>query len=430
MAYIKTNFDRTQMSFYVDTLDEMIGKENAVRFIDMFVDSLELAELGFKFTNSNSEGQAPFNPADMLKIYIYSYNNKIRSSRRIMRECSRNIELMWLVNKLIPDFRSIARFRADNAAAIKNVFKQLVKFCDDAGIISHETYALDGTKIRAVNSKDKNFTENKLNKRLEMINENLGKYNSLLETADMEETPENELTKEQLQRKIAEIEERKAKYEGYLKQIQDGEITQISETDPESRRMKMSNGGFNVAYNVQAIADEKSHIITEFEVVSEGTDHDQLAEMTEKAKELVREKSIEILADDGYASEKEVKKTIENGDIPNVPTPKKGFFSFEFDNTTEFGVSINNGILPKFLDRSEFSIEDGKLIFKPDKNAYKRRKCIIEHPFGTVKYWNDGSFTLLKGRTKVAADLALQFISYNLKRLLNIKGIEAAMQLG
>jgi hypothetical protein len=336
---------------------------------------------------------------------------------------------MWLVNKLIPDFRSIARFRADNADAIKKVFKQLVSFCDEAGIISHKTFAIDGTKIRAVNSKEKNFTEKKLNQRLEMLNANLEKYNNELDAADTDETPEAELTKEQLQGKIAEIEERKAKYEGYLKRIKEGEVKQISETDPESRRMKMPNGGFNVAYNVQAVADSESHIIVDFEVTSDGTDKNQLANMTKKAKEAVGEEHIEILADDGFANQEEIKKTIENGDIPNVPAPKKGFFELEFDDSTEVGKSINNGILPDFMQIDGFSINNNKLIFIPDKSAYKRRKCIIEHPFGTVKYWNDGSYTLLKGRAKATADLALQFLSYNMKRLLNIKGIEAIMQM-
>lgn len=429
MAYIKTEFNRYQFSFYSETLDNMIDSNNIIRFIDIFVDGLDLGKLGFEFTNSCVEGQPPFDPADMLKIYIYSYNNKIRSSRRIMQECTRNIELMWLVNALIPDFRSIARFRTHNALAIKNVFKELVKFCDKIGVISHSTFAIDGTKIRAVNSKDKNFTEKKLTKRLEMINEKLAQYNAELDLTDIDETPEDELSKEQLQAKIAEIKERKAKYEGYLKQITDGETTQVSETDPESRRMKTANSGFNVAYNVQAVADEKSHIVTDFEVTNDCTDIKQLSNMTQKAKEAVCESNIEVLADSGYASEKEVKKTIENGDIPNVPAPKEGFFELEFDSSSEVGRSINSGVLPEFLRRKEFSIEKGKLIFTPDKNSYKRRKCIIEHPFGTVKYWNDGSYTLLKSRVKVTADLALQFFSYNLKRLVNIKGMQEIMQM-
>ena len=427
MAYIKTGFDRNQVT--LESLDDKIEPNNPVRFIDIFVDSLDLVVLGFKHTNPSNEGQQPFDPADMLKIYIYAYNNAIRSSRRIMRECARNVELMWLVDMLVPDFRSIARFRADNATAIKAVFVEMVKFCDNLGLISHKTFAIDGTKIRAVNSKDKNFTESKLTKRLEMLLANLTKYNAELNELDLDETPESEMTKEQLQSKIGELEERKSKYEGYLKQIQDGEVTQISETDPESRRMKMSNGGFNVAYNVQTVVEADNHIVTEFEVTSDTNDKKQLENMTNTAKESVGADHIEALVDDGYTNEEEIKKVIENGDIPQVPAPKSGSFRLKFDNETEIGQSINNGELPEHLNGNGFEIEDGILIFTPDKSAYKRRKCIAEHPFGTVKYWNNGSYTLVKGKAKAAADLALQFLCYNMKRLLNIVGFEKAIQV-
>ena len=202
-------------------------------------------------------------------------------------------------------------------------------------------------------------------------------------------------------------------------------------------------------------ADEKSHIIIDFEVTSDGTDKNQLENMAKKAQEFAadteeasgnnnhpettgekseeqsNEKKIEVLADDGYVNEEEIIKTLQNGIIPQVPAPKAGFFSLnitKFDENTEVGKLLREGILPDFMTNNGFCIKDGKLIFVPDKEAYKRRKCIIEHPFGTVKYWNDGSYTLLKGRVKATADLALQFLSYNMKRLINIVGIDSMMQ--
>lgn len=539
MPYIKGE-SRGQLTLMPESLDDYVSEENPVRVIDAFVNKLDIKSMGFTKHTPAKDGRPGYDPRDMLKLYIYGYLNKIRSSRRLQTECSRNVELMWLLGKLVPDFRCIADFRKDNAEAIKKVFREFTILCNELNLIGKDLIAIDGSKFKAVNSKDNNFTKGKLEDRIIWIDEKISEYLLKLDENDNCEMPLPEKSIYTIKAKIEELESRKEKYIEYLQELIENNQNQMSITDPESKLMK-NNGKMDVCYNTQTAVDSKHHIITEFVVTDHCNDMGLLEEVTERAKEILDVSAIEIVADKGYRSTEDVKNCILNGDIPNVPLcDKQDDYSFglefkESEITEEEKVStkrediekcLSAGIVPDVLDgkvtvdvveekellkiieetnsgnkiqneagvfvrnieenyvvcpmgqilrkksvnrgriryankaackkclnsctRSEYRTVDFKpeqiivrgnkkdtitvktvsqikkviVHFKPDEEVIKKRKCIVEHPFGTVKRWNDGSYLLMKGKIKATADLALSFLGYNLKRAINVLGVK------
>lgn len=323
MQYIQKD-SREQITFLPDCIEDYISEDNPVRVIDAFVDSLDLTFLGFTHAALCETGRPPYDPSDMLKLYIYGYMNRIRSSRKLMTECRRNIELFFLLGKLSPDFRTISDFRKDNPKALREVFRAFVRLCDKISLYGKELIAIDGTKFRAVNSRDNAYNEEILLKKLQRIEEHISEYLTMLDKQDEDEETIPELSPERIQKVLADLKERKETYQGFLQELSDSGKTQILTTDPEARRMHTKDG-FNCCYNVQTAVDSTSHLIAEYEVTNHNTDQGLLCQTADKAKELLVMDVIEVVADKGYDSRKDILDCVSNGIIPNVP--------FKYDKT-------------------------------------------------------------------------------------------------
>lgn len=315
MGY-KEKASRHQLTFLPDSIEEYVSGDNPVRVIDAFVDSLDLSGLGFTKSIPADTGCPPYDPADLLKLYIYGYFNRIRSSRKLMAECGRNVEVMWLMGKLTPDFRTISDFRKENAKRLKAVFREFVKLCDRLKLYNKELLAVDGSKIRAQNSDDKCFNAEILQRKLANIDEHISEYLRLMEKNDNAEQDDG-LTPGQVRAALEEIKARKGKYEGYLRELAETGKTQILETDPEARRMH-SKDGFHCSYNVQTAVDGGSHLIAEYEVTDHNTDQGLLNGVCKEAKKTLGVKTIEAVADKGYESREDILNCLMDGTVPNV----------------------------------------------------------------------------------------------------------------
>ena len=316
MDYIRGS-DRRQAQIIPVYMEDYIRKENPVRVIDAFVDALDLVELEFKKAQLSKNGRPPYAPADLLKLYIYGYFNRIRSSRMLARECKRNVEIFYLINHITPDFRTISDFRKDNRNAISKVFREFGKLCLKLGLYKKELLSVDGTKFRAANSKDNCFNEAALDRKLDHIEEKMNDYMQQMEEFDQEEKDTSEPKKEEIQKQIEDLKERKEKYKGYKKQLKESGDTQLLLTDPQARRMH-SKDGFHCCYNVQTAVDTKSHLIAEYEVTNHNTDQGLLTQIAEKTKKQLEVEVLEVVADKGYESRKDILNCVYNGTVPNV----------------------------------------------------------------------------------------------------------------
>jgi transposase len=461
--------DRNQVILFPEVVDDYISEDNPVRFVDAFVDSLNLKELGFKHAELEDTGRPPYNPADLLKLYIYGYLNRIRSSRMLERECKRNLEVMWLLKKLAPDFKTIADFRKDNNAALKKVFKEFVLLCKKLELFGGELVAIDGSKFKAVNSKKKNFNEPKLVKKLNEIDEKIEKYFKELEENDDDETNISECT--DLKAKIEQLKKRKEEYQNLLGRLKESGETQISLTDPDSRAM-VNNQRIDVCYNVQTTVDEKHKLIIDYEVTNEVKDSNQLSKMAKRAKEILEAENMNVLTDKGYYDALEIKECVDNGIIPyiskpaptvsrkiNVPEPP--FYGDKFVYDRERDVYIcpaghemsfrnwgkHHGKMMKRYktDRCrhcEFKTrctrnKNGRTIYrweheeileemrervKNNKDMARKRGELSEHPFGTIKRAFNQGYMLMKRLVKVGGEMALTMLAYNITRVINIVG--------
>jgi transposase len=316
-----------------DALDDYISQENPVRFIDAFLDSLDLKQLGFIHAVLQETGRPPYHPGDLLKLYLYGYLNRIRSSRQLEKESHRNVEVMWLIKRLTPDFKTIADFRRSNREPIRLVCREFTLFCKKLELFSGDLVAIDGSKFKAVNSRAKNFKKEKLKKAIEKLDEDIDRYLDEMDEADEEEPQEKKLTAEELQRKIDEMKRMREEAKELEEKLDESGQSQISLTDPDSRMMPVSGDRrTDVCYNVQVCVDEKHKLIPDHEVI---TDRDLLSYMAKRVKELLGVDDLEVLADMGYYHGKEIKACIEDGITPLVPKPrtsasrKHGLFSKE-----------------------------------------------------------------------------------------------------
>ena len=321
MKYIKGQ-PRSQITMVTESLEDYISEDNPVRVIDAFVDSLDLESAGFRRTTPKETGRPPYDPRDLLKLYVYGYFNKIRSSRKLMIECTRNIELFYLLCKLTPDFRTIADFRKDNAKAIRKVFSAFVRLCMDLDLYQKELIAIDGSKFRAVNSKSNTYNAEVLEKKLKRIDAHITEYLSQMDKND--ETRSDSPSPEQIKAAVQELTIRKEKYQGYLKELLESGETQLLTTDPEARRMH-SKDGFHCCYNVQTAVDNGSHLIAEYEVTNHNTDQGLLKEVADITKKALAVETLEITADKGYESRRDIEECVMNGIVPNV--------AFKYDKT-------------------------------------------------------------------------------------------------
>jgi transposase len=295
---------REQKLLFPESIDEYIEADNPVRVIDAFVDSLDLSAAGFKRTRLAATGRPPYAPGDLLKLYIYGYLNRVRSSRKLEQECHRNVEVMWLLGKLKPDHKTIADFRKDNGQAFKAVFKSFCLLCRELELFGGELLAIDGSKFKAVNNSQRNFTKKRVKKYLKELEERIESYLQVLDEADEQECLPQQHSAEQLQAKIEQLHARQAKYQGYLEQMEQRGDSQLSLTDPDSRSMPKSPKA-PVAYNVQTAVDSKHHLIVAQEVTNEVTDRNQLSQMAIEAKETLAVDECKVVADMGYSHGKE-----------------------------------------------------------------------------------------------------------------------------
>jgi transposase len=473
----KEGCDRNQEILFPPKIDDYVGEENLVRFIEAFVSMLNLIELGFTHSEPKATGRPSYNPADLLKLYIYGYLNCIRSSRKLERECLRNIEVMWLLKKLAPDHKTIADFRKNNADAIKKVFKQFVFFCKELGLYGGEVVGIDGSKFKAVNSKKRNFNQDKLIKKLKDIEEKIDSYLNELDENDKNELSVKQPDAKEVKEKIKQLEERKLEYQDLLKKLEDTGEKQVSTTDPDSRMMK-KNQKFDVCYNVQTVLDDKNNLIVDYEVTNDVNDKKQLNEMAGKAKEVLGVESLNVLADKGYYNPEEIKKCVENNTIPIIPepkpkqpkedsVPKAGFcdcdFKYDINRDVytcpggrELAFNLlsekNNKRMKEYRSDSCSRCESkskctrnktGRVIFrweheeilddmrkrvKEYKDVVKKRNCMCEHPFGTIKRGFNQGYLLLKGLKKVGGEMGFTMLAYNMRRVINILGMTKLME--
>jgi len=317
MAKYIEGINRNQLVLFPDSIDDYISEDNDVRFIDAFVDSLNLQQLGFLFASldSSKKGASPYDPKVLLKIYLYCYPKKIRSSRKIAVELTRNIELMWLTGRLTPDFRTISDFRKNNSKALKNVLVSFNHLCIDLNLFSSDLVSLDGSKFKAVNSKDNNFTKDKLIDRIKHIEQSISNFLSELDSNDSNETDSSLLS---FNEKLNLWNQKKDSYSSLLNQLVQNDQSQISLTDPDSKLMKC-NGNMLVGFNVQTVVDTDTHIINDFDISSDPADNGKIFSSTINTKETLDSNVLEVLADGGYKNEKDLVECLENKVIPILP---------------------------------------------------------------------------------------------------------------
>jgi transposase len=466
--------DRKQFALLPECVDDYIGQDNPVRIVDVFVDELDLTTLGFNGTRPAVTGRPAYHPGVMLKIYVYGYLNRVPSSRRIERECQRNIELMWLTGRLAPDFKTIADFRRDNGAAIRNVCRRFVELCRGLKLLSGDMVAIDGSKFKAVNSRDKNYTAAKIAKRQQQIEESVQRYLDAIESADRTSPIGFDVKTVRLYEKIASLRQKMRDLAQVKKQLQKQPDRQLSMTDPDARSMATSGRGSGiVGYNVQAAVDAKHHLIVEHEVTNVGNDHGQLSRMALSAKSAMGKTKLKVLADRGYFSGPEIRACDLNDISAYVPKPltsasrKKGLFTkadfvymaksdlyrcpageraIHRFTTVEHDMNLrvywpsacprchlkerctpsDYRRIRRWEHENTLEAMQRRLDRKPD--AMTIRRSTVEHVFGTLKHWMGPAHFLTRTLGRVSTEMSLQVLAYNLKRVMNILGVAGMMK--
>ena len=462
--------DRDQLTLFPEALDDYISQDNPVRFIDAFVDSLDLHSLGFTHAIPATTGRPPYHPGDLLGLYVYGYLNRIRSSRLLEREAGRNLELVWLLGKLTPDFKTIADFRKDNRKAIRQVCRAFVLLCRDLHLFGGELVAIDGSKFKASNNRARNVTQRQLKRQLKDLDQKIDTYLHDLDDSDESEPDTPKLTAQELQEKIEALKARRGQLLEVSQEMEDAGQTQISLTDPDSRSMPSGGGQVtDVSYNVQVAVDEKHKLIVDHDVTNEPTDRNLLHPMALRAQEVLGVDHLEVVADMGYSNGPQVKACLESGITPYLPQantsansalglfakqppphPQAGDGSlcpagevlpFPFEpqdagrhyrvySTSACGTcplkprctrSRGNRRITRWVD--EAILEDMAERVRAHPEKIKLRKCFVEHPFGTIKrHWNQGFF-LTRGLSKVKAEIDLTVLAYDIQRVVKILGV-------
>lgn len=470
---------RQQVTLLPACLDDYIGEDNPVRVIDVFVDEINLAKLGFEGILPAATGRPGYHPSTLLKIYIYGYLNRIQSSRRLEREAQRNVELMWLTEHLAPDFKTIADFRRNNGKGIRNVCRQFIAMCRQLNLFAQAIVAIDGSKFKAVNNRDKNFTQHKLEQRVKQIDESIERYMSALDSADRTHTVEAEATAARLKEKLAKLRKHMQSLKAVELSLKQQPDAQLSLTDPDSRSMATSGRGTGmVGYNVQTAVDTQHHLIVAHEVTNLGHDRTQLTNMALQAREAVGVEALEVIADRGYYKGPELLACEQAGITAFVPKTmtsdnkarglfdKRDFIYIAQDNeyvcpagerlayrhsSIEHEMKINvyytttcrscslkeqcttgkERRVRRWEHEDVLDIMQTRLDKSPGK--MKQRRCTVEHVFGTLKLWMGSAHFLMKTMEHVSTEMSLHVLAYNLRRAMKIMGISEmlkAMRLG
>ncbi|HBN8269565.1 MULTISPECIES: IS1182 family transposase [Pseudomonas] len=463
---------RGQSTLLPESLDDYVSDTNSVRVVDVFVDELDLATLGFDGVIPAETGRPAYHPAILLKIYIYGYLNRIQSSRRLEREAQRNIELMWLTGRLMPDFKTIANFRKDNSKAIRGVCRQFVLLCQQLGFFSENLVAIDGSKFKAVNNRDRNFTSAKLKRRMEEIEASISRYLASLDAADRQIHSASAPDTASLEEKIAKLKEQMKELQGIEAQLNESPDKQVSLTDPDARSM-MTRGSGIVGYNVQTAVDTQHHLIVAHEVTNKGSDRDQLSSMAKQAREAIGSETLSVVADRGYFKSEEilachdanitayVPKSLTSGAkadgrfnrdafvynaVKNEYTCPAGdaliwrFSSIEkglkmhcYWSSSCKSCALKTQCTPSSERRvrrweHEAVLDEMQSRLNQAPEMMKVRKRTVEHPFGTLKQWMGATHFLTRKLNGVSAEMSLNVLAYNLKRAMKIMGTEGLLK--
>jgi transposase len=466
--------DRSQTTLFPESLDDWIGEDNPVRVIDAFVDALDLRVLGFDGVVPKATGRPSYYPAVLLKLYIYGYLNRVQSSRRLEREAGRNVELMWLTGRLAPDHKTIANFRKDSGRAIRQVCAQFVTLCRKLGLLNTASVAIDGSKFKAVNNRDRNFTRAKVERRRAQIEESVARYLQQLDTADRHERTEALAARTtRLKEKIARLEQEMQRLAELEAQMLASPDQQISLTDPDARSMATSGRGSGVVgYNVQVAVETEHHLIVAHEVTNDGCDRAQLSAMGKEAKAVLEVDKLEAVADRGYWDSEEILACDQTGVTVTLPKPMTSsaksdgrFGKQDFVYLPEEDVyrcsageklryyysNVERGLtlrrywtmachgcplksrcttapqrrIVRWEHEEVLEAVQRRLDLNP--GAMRQRREVVEHPFGTIKLRMGATHFLLKRLPKVRGEMALHVLAYNLTRVLNILGIQPLM---
>ena len=466
--------DRKQSTLFPEYLEDWVCEDNPVRAVDVFVDELDLAEHGFSGIEPEATGRPSYHPSVLLKLYIYGYLNRVQSSRRLEREAGRNVEAMWLTGRLAPDHKTIADFRKDNGPAIRKVCAQFVALCRELGLLTSASVAIDGSKFKAVNTRDKNFTRAKMERRLAQIEESVARYLSQLDTADLQEPSEALAAKTtHLKEKLAKLASEQQRLKAIEKEMLASPDQQISLTDPDSRSMATSGRGSGVVgYNVQIAVDTQHHLIVTHEVTNTGSDRSQLAKMASQAKEVLQADHLDVVADRGYFNSNEIlaceqaditvtlPKPMTSGakadgrfgkqdfvylpaeDVYRCPAGEKLTYRFTREEADKMlrrywttacpDCPLKSQCTPASQRRisrweHEHVLETVQQRLDQNPQAMRQRRETAEHPFATLKMRMGATHFLMKRLPKVATEMALHVLAYNLTRVMNIMGVQSLL---
>jgi transposase len=466
--------DRSQSTLFPERLEDYISEDNPVRVIEAFVEELDLRTLGFDGVEPEATGRPAYHPSTLLKIYIYGYLNRIQSSRRLEREAQRNLELIWLTGKLMPDFKTIADFRKDTGLAIRGVCREFITLCRSLNLFSEAIVAIDGSKFKAVNNRDKNFTDRKLKARMQQLEESIARYLTELDRADREPALVTEARVSHIKGKIATVKAQMRRLKQIGKQMLKAPDGQISLTDPDARSMATSGRGTGmVGYNVQTAVDAKHHLIVAHEVTNVGHDRDQLSSMAQKAREATGGDKLTVLADRGYFKGEQILGCEQSGIVTLVPKPqtsnnkaaglfdkadfryipskdqyrcpagKRAIWRF---TTVEEGMTIHkywSSDCPKCPIKTQCTKSPYRRISRWEHEhvleamqrrldrtpeASRLRRQTVEHPFGTLKAWMGSTHFLTKTLSRVSTEMSLHVLAYNFKRLMRILGAQQVIE--
>jgi transposase len=459
--------DRHQATLFPERLDDYIAEDSSVRVIDVFLDDLDLSGLGFT-THSKKTGRPAYHASILLKIYVYGYLNRVQSSRRLEREAHRNIELMWLTGRLTPDFKTIADFRKNNGAAIRLVCREFILLCKKLNLFADAFVAIDGSKFKAVNNRDRNFTKAKMQRRLQEIDASIERYLGQIASADRQEAAVATDKTQRLEDKITALKTEMARLKTLEIQMLQAPDQQISLTDPDARSMTTRGTGM-VGYNVQTAVDAKHHLIVTHEVTNDGHDRHQLHHMAQQAKEAIGSETLAVVADRGYFKGEEILACEQSKITTYLPKPqtsgstKKGLFSkrdfmYHADDdeyecpagerliwrfeTEEKGLTIHkywSSHCPTCSIKSQCTtstyrrvgrweheavLEAAEARLDQEPERMRTRRETVEHPFGTLKTWMGYTHFLTKTLKHVSTEMSLHVLAYNFKRVLAILGVK------
>jgi transposase len=467
--------DRSQSTLLPERLDDYVTEDNPVRVVDVFVDNLDLAALGFDRAIAQATGRPGYHPTTLLKIYIYGYLNRVQSSRRLERKAQRNVELMWLTGRLAPDFKTIADFRKDSGIAIRRVCREFVVVCRRLDLFSQALVAIDGSKFKAVNNRDRNYTRAKVQRRLEQIEASVARYLSDLDSVDRQgAAPVAEARTMRLREKVEKLQSEMQRMQALAQEVEAAPDKQISLTDPDARSMATSGKGTGiVGYNVQTAVDAQHHLIVDHQVTNIGNDRSQLATMAKRARTAMQAEHFEVVADRGYFSGEEILACEEAGITAYVPRTQtsnsqaKGLFGkrdFIYEpetntyrcpagqaliwrfTTVEKGMTLHcywssvckacplkaqctpaaQRRIKRWEHEAVIDAMQQRLDHDPDKMRVRRQT--VEHPFGTLKAWMGSTHFMMRTLKHVSTEMSLHVLAYNLKRVMRILGIAPLMQ--